>query len=146
MISYNLKDLKPYLFQTNPKLITESWINSACFVSWQVGLYNCRLGPYDTSTFLLYVCTMSRFDLLSTHKSRFRLAHFPRTKFLSHIPKSKISLKTCRNFDLAQKNHRNRNSQAKRVFWAMCGINSEMFVCFARLTRKPLFWSGFLKF
>ena len=55
IISYNLKDLKPYLFQTiNRKLITESWINSACFISWQVGLYNCRLGPYDASVSCLF--------------------------------------------------------------------------------------------
>ena len=34
IISYNLKDLKPHLFQTiNRKLITKNWINSACFVS-----------------------------------------------------------------------------------------------------------------
>ena len=30
------------------------------------------------------------------------------------------------------------------VFWAVC-INSENFVCFARVDRKPLFWPGFQK-
>ena len=31
------------------------------------------------------------------------------------------------------------------LFWAVWGLNSENFVCFARFDRKPLFWPGFLK-